>query len=70
MMALADPFARDLKRRLVGRKIVKTEARPFSDGRGGKTYDPRITLDDGTTLTFVVEETDDNEYGVRVVVNP
>ena len=50
-MALANPYARELKKRLVGRTIVKSEARPFPDDRGNTVYNPRLTLDDGTTVS-------------------
>jgi hypothetical protein len=68
-MALANGYARELKKRLVGRTIVKTETRPFPDGRGNTVYNPRLTLDDGTTVSFMVEETED-DYGVRILLNP
>jgi hypothetical protein len=69
-MALANPYARELKKRLVGRTIVKTEVRPFPDDRGGTTYNPRLTLDDGTTLVFDVDETDGDQYGIRILIHP
>jgi len=68
-MALANPYARELKKRLVGRTIVKSEARPFPDDRGNTVYNPRLTLDDGTTVSFMVEETE-TDYGVRILLNP
>ena len=49
--------------------IVKTEVRPFPDGRGNTVYNPRLTLDDGTTVSFMVEETE-TDYGVRILLNP
>lgn len=54
------------ERQLVGRRIIKFSPCPFSDGRGGTAHDPVITLDDGSRLTFIVEETDTGEYGVFV----
>jgi hypothetical protein len=54
------------KRTLVGRTIVGFEQRPFSNGRGGYTTNPVIRLDDGTELTFDVDETEQLEYGVRI----
>jgi hypothetical protein len=52
-----------------GRTIVKSEARPFPDDRGNTVYNPRLTLDDGTTVSFMVEETE-TDYGVRILLNP
>lgn len=43
---------------LVGRTIVAADLRPFSDGRGGKAYRPVLTLDNGATVEFTVQETD------------
>jgi len=57
--------SRELTRSLKGRTIVKVELRPFSNGRGGNAYDPKITLDDGSYLVFGVEETESLKYGVE-----
>lgn len=56
----------DIEKRLVGRRIVRVANRTFDDGRGGIAHDPEIVLDDGTRLTFSVEETETGEYGVSV----
>ncbi len=54
-------------RELVGRRIVAFDARPFPDDKGGTAHDSIITLDDGSTLEFKVEETDHgSDYGVSV----
>lgn len=57
-------------RLLVGRKIVAVDLQPFDDldsaGKKIKTsYEPRITLDNGAVLSFVVDEIDCGDgYGV------
>jgi len=61
---------KDISAKLIGRKITGVDLRPFDDGRGGETYRPRLTLDDGSVVAFVVEETDapGNEYGIRPMI--
>lgn len=58
-------------RHLVGRRIVAVDMRSFKSGEGrGKRvcHDPVVTLDDGSVLSFVVEETDSGDcYGVSIV---
>lgn len=55
-------------RELVGKRITAFRANPSKDGAGGTYHDPCITLDDGTSLRFVVQETDEGaSYGVLVV---
>lgn len=54
---------------LLGRTIVAVDLRPFDSGRGYVTYDPHITLDDGSEISLVVDETED-EYGVRILRHP
>jgi hypothetical protein len=53
------------KRQLVGRRIVDFHPGVFDDGRGGTAHEPRITLDDGSQLYFIVEETE-GEYGIFI----
>ena len=65
-MAARVPSAREL----LGRTIVAVEQRTFPDGRGGTAHDPKITLDDGSVLTFTVEETEQGDYGVFVIRTP
>src|SRR5262249_4740060 len=57
------PKAKDL----VGKKIVRFLTNPFPDGRGGTAHNPRIVLNDGSVLSFTVEETDVERYGVFIV---
>lgn len=45
-------------RLLVGRTIVAVDLRPYPDGRGGRAYNPVLTLDNGATVTFEVQDTD------------
>lgn len=54
-----------IPRLLVGRTIAAVDLRPFTDGRGGKSYRPILTLDNGATIEFTVQETESSEYGVR-----
>ena len=51
---------------LVGRRIIAVDARPFSDGRGGTVYDPELTLDDGSRVSFGVLETEGDQYGIAL----
>jgi hypothetical protein len=41
----------------------------FSDGCGGRTWDPAIKLDNGTVLRFNTTETEVGRYGITVVVH-
>ena len=56
---------------LIGGRIANVDMRPFVSGKGRlrrTCHDPIIELDDGSVLTFVVEETDSGErYGVNIV---
>jgi len=59
------------KRELIGRKIVDFDPRPFDADprikRNKRTaHDPIITLDDGSRLYFVTEETEVGDYGVWI----
>lgn len=62
------------KRLLVGRTITGFDTRKFRADRHGTVragtamwaHNPIITLDNGATLTFSVEETEHGDYGVRV----
>ncbi len=54
------------KRLLKGRMIADYRARPEHDSLGRIYHDPVITLDNGATLTFSVEETNAGCYGVAV----
>jgi hypothetical protein len=54
------------KRQLVGRRIIDFDPGTFDDARGGKAHDPVITLNDGSVLSFSVEETDTGNYGIRI----
>ena len=60
--------ARQIRSRLVGRTITRVVLHPFDNGRLGTVTDPCITLDDGTELKFVVQETEGSEYGVSLVL--
>lgn len=57
----------DARHYLIGKRIVAVDLRSFSDGRGGVTYDPHLTLDDGSEVHAVVDETDVGEYGLTLV---
>lgn len=54
---------KELARQLEGRTIVSVDLKPFADGRGGKAFDPTLTLDNGAVLTFKVQETE-SVYGI------
>lgn len=53
-------------RHVEGKRIVRLELHPFSDGRGKTAYAPVITLEDGSRLHFHVQETEGGAYGVRI----
>jgi len=73
---------KEMKKRLVGRRIIAFEANAFregtdagsfledrpSKGSGRVTYDPVFILDDGTRLSFRVHETEIGEYGIDPVI--
>ena len=54
-------------RALVGRTIVSVRLRACRDGRGGYTASPIITLDDGSSLSFSVHETESGDYGIDLL---
>jgi hypothetical protein len=58
------------ERFLVGRKIVAVELNRFDSGHKGSrrwTFDPVFVLDDGSRITFNVDETDYGcDYGISV----
>ena len=51
---------------LLGRTIVAVGMRWKPNGRGGKTCDPILTLDDGRRIWFVVEDAEFGDRGVRI----
>lgn len=64
-------------RLLVGRTIVAVDLQSYDDeiATGKKTgqriHDPRITLDNGAVITFIVQETDNGAtYGVLPMYHP
>jgi adenosylcobinamide amidohydrolase len=59
------------KKLLKGRRIVEIRWNAFRRGGGrepGWTSDPVFILDDGTKVSFSVEETEVGEYGISVNV--
>ncbi len=58
------------KKLLVGRTITDFKLGAFPNGRGGKAYNPIITLDNGARLMFDVTETESGEYGVTPTYYP
>jgi hypothetical protein len=61
------------KRDLLGRRIVavnwRSFKRAFEPTRLGKATDPLLTLDNGRTIWFTVDETDVGEYGVCISIS-
>ena len=51
-------------RLLVGRTITSVELRTRRTEQG-QIHDPVITLDNGARVFFVVQETDEMEYGIK-----
>jgi hypothetical protein len=61
--------SREKVRRMVGRTIVKAEPRAERDEAGMWFHQWRLTLDDGTMLSFVTEETCEGVvYGTDIIV--
>jgi hypothetical protein len=59
---------RELKK-IIGKKIVALDMRGQMDN-GRKIYDPLFTLEDGTKISFVVQETNDGAYyGVKIAIH-
>lgn len=56
---------------IVGKTIDRVEMNHFPSGRGltGRaiTYDPSIYFTDGSAICFLTDETEGNEYGVRII---
>lgn len=52
-------------RHIEGKTIKKLALNPFPNGRGGQLFAPVITLEDGSTLRFTVQE-GESCYGVRI----
>jgi hypothetical protein len=49
--------------------VQKVDMNPFERGLyhpRGKTYDPIIWFTDGSRISFVVDETEVGEYGIRI----
>lgn len=61
---------RATKRHLVGRRIVDIDWNHFDTARPDHpaTTDPRLILDNGREVYFIVAETDGGEYGVEIGV--
>lgn len=60
-------------RLLVGRTIVGFELRSFDVGhhrRRGLTHDPLFVLDNGSRVAFMVDETENERYGIRPLYFP
>lgn len=55
-----------VRRALIGRRIVDVDLNPFEDGRGDRTADPTLILDNGARVFFLVDETEGDGYGVRM----
>jgi len=63
--------ARAKRKRLVGRTIVDAQPCAFRSGRHGEwAHDWHLTLDDGTVVRFVAEETEVGEYGIDLSLSP
>lgn len=56
-------------RKVVGKRVKNIRLNPFSDGRKRTAYEPVIEFEDGTTMRFVVTETEVGEYGVCPIVD-
>jgi len=56
--------AKQIQKRLIGRRIVAVDLYPFADGRGGTATQPVLHLDNGRRVWFTVQETEVGEYGV------
>lgn len=53
-----------------GKTVERVEMNPFRDGRGSTAHDPRIVFTDGSSVTFLAEETDVAQYGTDICYHP
>jgi hypothetical protein len=55
---------------IVGKTIKSIDMRPFDSGghayKREKAFDPIITFDDGSSITFSTQETEVGEYGTDI----
>lgn len=54
---------------IVGKTIARVDMRMFDMSRefhGAKAHDPLITFTDGSSITFVTQETGTGEYGTDI----
>jgi hypothetical protein len=66
-MAYIKLSAQALNKKLKGKVIKAVELHPFPDGRGGTTTAPRLYFEGGARMGFVVDETDVDVYGIRLL---
>lgn len=55
-----------------GKTVTSVSMTPRSDGRahGSVYHQPEITFSDGSSITFITEETEVGEYGTDIVYHP
>jgi len=65
----ASPAQKATARALLGKTIAHVDLHPFDDANGGGiATDPVLTFTDGTSLRFLVQETEETgDYGVSLV---
>jgi hypothetical protein len=59
-----------IAKKLVGRTITAVTLRAYTDGRGGRTAQPLIHLDDGSVLLFTLHETESLDTGIDFLLVP
>jgi hypothetical protein len=60
---------RDNDRRIVGQRVVAVRLNKFGEATvGGKADDPTIVLENGVELRFHTQETEQLDYGTRILV--
>jgi hypothetical protein len=53
---------------IVGKTIARVEMNPFDAGGGrGTAHDPAIYFTDGTRITFMAQELEEDGYGVAII---
>jgi hypothetical protein len=48
---------------VISKTVERVDMRPFPDGRGGTAHAPIVRFTDGSALTFLTEETEEDGYG-------
>ncbi len=55
---------------IVGKTITDVAMNHFDNGRKTRATSPRIIFEDGSSISFVTQETEIGEYGTQIVYTP